>query len=523
MIRLNIIDLLLICYTAVWLTLCFASSCGVNLFELSEGGMFLLCYIVARSIPRKQWCLWGILLVGVIEAGIGLCQQLHWAESLHPAFSLTGTFGNPGPLGGCLAVAMTIAVGLYLRYRKVTRFCRLLWIVGALLGIVLLLTESRAGWLSVVVGTVCLWLSVRKEEGRRLAFPGKVVLVVLTCLFMAVLYGYKKDSADGRLLIWRVSAEMISDAPWTGHGIGTFGREYMHYQAHYFREHPHSEYTELADNIAYPYNELLRIGVEQGIVGMAFVLGIIFAVLRYVPCRGYSRVYVGAFVSLCTFALFSYPSEAGLLWLSFPLLLGGMQCRKSVSVPVGNKFLLAKWSVALACLVVTVAGGCCYHRLERNVQQLHAASHQARQEAEIYIDMHRQLIRWAPRLCDVYAQYCFRHFPPEQALPVLEQAAKAVPNSELYIDLGDTYRETGRTPEAVACYTLSAEMVPNRILPLYRLFCLYRDTGDTLRTRETAARALNMKVKVVNTKTLRMEGEMKMYLHHIHKDNNKEI
>ena len=36
------------------------------------------------------------------------------------------------------------------------------------------------------------------------------------------IYYYKKDSADGRLLIWRVSIDMIADAPLVGHGIGTF-------------------------------------------------------------------------------------------------------------------------------------------------------------------------------------------------------------------------------------------------------------------------------------------------------------
>ena len=79
-------------------------------------------------------------------------------------------------------------------------------------------------------------------------------------LFIISIYYYKKDSADGRLLIWRVSIDMIADAPLVGHGIGTFENKYMYYQAQYFESHPYSKYEKFTDNIVYPYNEFLRIG-----------------------------------------------------------------------------------------------------------------------------------------------------------------------------------------------------------------------------------------------------------------------
>lgn len=114
----------------------------------------------------------------------------------------------------------------------------------------------------------------------------------------------QKDSANGRLLIWRVSSEMMVDAPLTGKGIGNFRKEYMHYQARYFRSHPHSPYAMLADNITYPYNEFLLIGVEQGIVGLIFILCIIVCTLKYASYQRYRKIYPSGFAALLVFLSF---------------------------------------------------------------------------------------------------------------------------------------------------------------------------------------------------------------------------
>jgi Lipid A core - O-antigen ligase and related enzymes len=59
---------------------------------------------------------------------------------------------------------------------------------------------------------------------------------------------------------------MITDKPLFGHGIGGFQREYMLYQAEYFKNHPDSNYAMLADIVKHPFNEFLLL-VEQGLVG----------------------------------------------------------------------------------------------------------------------------------------------------------------------------------------------------------------------------------------------------------------
>jgi tetratricopeptide (TPR) repeat protein len=89
------------------------------------------------------------------------------------------------------------------------------------------------------------------------------------------LYFLKKDSADGRLLIWRCSWEMIKENPvkGLGYGQGGFKAHYMNYQAKYFEAHPDSKQAMLADNVNRPFNEYLLLLVNYGLFGLlVFIL-----------------------------------------------------------------------------------------------------------------------------------------------------------------------------------------------------------------------------------------------------------
>ena len=62
--------------------------------------------------------------------------------------------------------------------------------------------------------------------GKALTF-GLVMLFTASSVF---LYHYKKDSADGRLLIWQCTWNMIKERPLYGYGYGgySYGYGYRH-------------------------------------------------------------------------------------------------------------------------------------------------------------------------------------------------------------------------------------------------------------------------------------------------------
>ena len=77
----------------------------------------------------------------------------------------------------------------------------------------------------------------------------------------------KKDSADGRLLIWKVTTEMIAKKPLIGHGTNGFEANYMNYQADYFSENNNPKEALLAGNNKYAFNIFLKILSEYGLIG----------------------------------------------------------------------------------------------------------------------------------------------------------------------------------------------------------------------------------------------------------------
>ncbi|WP_425286635.1 hypothetical protein [Bacteroides maternus] len=58
---------------------------------------------------------WSLVLIGAVEAVWGLCQLYGFSVSGHSRYALTGSFFNPGPYGGYLAMVLPVCVHLYLR------------------------------------------------------------------------------------------------------------------------------------------------------------------------------------------------------------------------------------------------------------------------------------------------------------------------------------------------------------------------------------------------------------------------
>jgi tetratricopeptide (TPR) repeat protein len=186
--------------------------------------------------------------------------------------------------------------------------------------LVLPAARSRAAWLGAIAGVAYLawhkynianWLkqaqpsnakheALRSSENRNRRFLNLnlnlnsslrkwltvSVLVIFVISAGIGLYHFKKDSADGRMLIWTVTANIIKDNPLLGVGQDMFKAHYMDYQAGYFRNHQDSKYEVVADDNQYAFNEALNIWVENGIVGILLAAGIVFLVF-FTPLKNF--------------------------------------------------------------------------------------------------------------------------------------------------------------------------------------------------------------------------------------------
>ncbi len=137
-------------------------------------------------------------------------------------------------------------------------------LLSLLYGMFIILSDSRTAILSSVCGIVVI-LVIELESLHKLFCCKRFMCIGLmsTIAICLALYLYKRNSADGRLLIWTVCLEMIKERPWFGWGLDGYIAQYMNYQADYMNANPKSPFTLLAGETQNPFNEFLHIGICQ--------------------------------------------------------------------------------------------------------------------------------------------------------------------------------------------------------------------------------------------------------------------
>ena len=235
--------------------------------------LWMLVCAAFLALQRKSivadMAIWGSIIVFScwLQAVYGILQYVGLFSS-HVTFRVTGSFDNPAGFAACLCAGLPFVVFLFIHRNKYIRYAG--WLAGGVMVLAVFLSHSRSGMVSVIAVCV-MYLCGRFVHGRLWRY---LLLVSMIGLLIIGSYWLKKDSADGRLLIWRCGLEMVKDAPWTGHGIGSFEAKYMDYQADYFKEYgSQNRYAMLADNVKQPFNEYLGVLINFGIVGLALLLG----------------------------------------------------------------------------------------------------------------------------------------------------------------------------------------------------------------------------------------------------------
>ena len=275
-----------------------------------------------------------ILLAGALQALVGVAQS---ALGLGPEGFLFplggrqvmrayGTFGQPNPFGGYMALAFCLAYGM-LTGEGVGPGMRSLALGGAVFaGLGLLLSLSRGAWLGTVFAfmvMVALW------NWRRVALLLLLALVAAAGMALAggqalTIFSFALERSTGflsyftfgdvrgvvptpetwalieRLAHWQAAWEMFADHPWLGVGIGNYAAAYPSYALPLWE-----------DPLGHAHNYYLNILAETGSVGLvsylALVVGTFWLAWRsWTVAKGFRRaVAVGALGLLVAFSVHS--------------------------------------------------------------------------------------------------------------------------------------------------------------------------------------------------------------------------
>ena len=439
--------------------------------------------IVSETV---QWVLMGF---GAVEALHGLGQIAGIYPSNHSLFVLTGTFYNPGPYSGYLAAVLPIAL-----YR-------------------MSVLKGKKDRLSVVqyYFSMCVLLLIC------CVLPAGMSRVGL--LFASGAYFMKRDSADGRLLIGKITFQAIAGSPWGEENGRTFSAIYGDAQEKYFTDCEYSESEAwVAGTPDFAFNEYLQIAVEYGVWVSVLFITLVLVLLKIAGSRKSLAGMGGCLVSLMVFACFSYPLHIPAIvsvWLLAVMALCGeglvMIRRKPIAVVILLPFVVAGLTVSVNMLGM-------YSARTRAVREwmpvrvmYHSGAFKA--AAEEYGKLYDKM-SWNKDFCFEYGRALYKAGSYGKAEEVLLKTMMVSGDPMILNILGRNAQESGEYGKAEKLLLRSTRRLPERVYPHYLLVKLYAEHEyfDRVKLVREAEYVLNTEPKVNSTAIREMRHEVKKIL-----------
>lgn len=477
--------------------------------------------IVSESV---QWVLMGF---GAMEALHGLGQIAGIYPSNHSLFVLTGTFYNPGPYSGYLAAVLPIALHRMLvsngkKDRLSVAQYYFSMCVLLLICCVLPAGMSRAAWFASLIS--CGYVVLRVYRVKVKSFVSKHRYAVSGVLIVGALlassaYFMKRDSADGRLLIWKITFQAIASSPCGEENGRTFSTIYGDAQERYFTNCEYSESEAwVAGTPDFAFNEYLQIAVEYGVWVSILLVTVLLVLSMIAGGRKQLAGIDGCLVSLMVFACFSYP-------LHIPAIVSVWLLTLMVLCGEGLVMIKRKRNAVAVLLPVVVAGLTAsmdmygiYSERTRAVREwmpvrvlYHSGAFNA--AAEEYGKLYDKM-SWNKDFCFEYGRALYKARSYGKAEEVLLKAMEVSGDPMILNMLGRNAQESGEYGKAEKYLLRSTRRLPERVYPHYLLVKLYAEPEyfDRIKLIREAECVLNAEPKVNSTAIREMRQEVKKIL-----------
>lgn len=285
----------------------------LNMTIITLIAVFFLFYSIWIRLKDETALFIFFTFLALIVSLWGFGQFIGLFSSYNGSFSVTGPFDNPAGISASLVVLFPFS--LYCCFYLEKKHCLFAIIVACLTVVVIILSKARTSILATFVIIIFFLIRQFKERNIKLSIVHYTAIFVICLSLFTGLFFMKKESANGRLLIWQCTGQIIFSKPLFGYGASGFTANYMNEQANYFTKHPDSKYVMLADNIRHPFNEFLKWTVNYGVVGLLLTLLLIMIPLCLSRKKHSQELFFIrlSLLSIGICAFFSYP-------LNYPFL-----------------------------------------------------------------------------------------------------------------------------------------------------------------------------------------------------------
>ncbi|WP_291529866.1 O-antigen ligase family protein [Bacteroides sp. UBA939] len=482
----------------------------------------LLLFVIIRFMRRIHYailfksCLCAITLL----ACWGYLQYFGYISSNSNFFLLTGPFHNPAILAVMLSLLLSVVLNsviLFCGYFRKYRILLMLSITILLFGTsLLILTYARASYVALLLSVLYSLYQkfiVNKQKRNQLLYLIGILFFIFTTI--GGTYILKPESANGRLLIWKVSWEMIQDKPLMGHGKGGFAANYLYYQANYMKTSASPAEKVLAGSTHLAFNEPLRIVVEHGLIGLfaylAFIIGIF---LLYRDKNHIAIILKSLLIGIITWGIFAYPDQV------FPVLTLWVICiacylnKRSGS---GKSSLSVNRTFSITLIAVVYCASLFLSTKVwikwKSYHELYAClnAHDFREvfkQTDYFADFRKEM-RNDISFSYLYCKLTKMENQDREFIHTVHYLEEKFPSPELLLMKGDYLKEKSLWKEAEAAYKLAADMVPALQMPRGKLAFMYNEIGRRKEAVEIAREILDEHVKVYGFETFKLHRELK--------------
>lgn len=510
-------------------------------------GYFTLRLIYSRTTGAVKIASLILLLSGIGECWLGFRQLYGFAASNHAIYKLTGSFFNPGPYSGFLVTVLPISLYWILKIypevqdfsfrqipailksaEKVSRYLTFGISAICFCGIIMLIPAgmSRSAWIAGSAGcgivlarhynVVSILRNYYLTHRRRIFIYGSVAILLIAGLGVGM-YRMKQGSADGRMLMWKVSAMAIEKNPWTGAGAGHFPGIFGQTQAEYFSSGQGTPDEELvAGSPEYGFNEYLQIGVEHGLLGLLILFGIVATALwkaSHSREQG-TNAALASLVTLLIFALFSYPFRvpslcmAGIILLTLSVNSSPEQSGSAGKINIWLTRLVALFLPALSLWLIQ-------GRESKQEAYRRWADEKTYFNMNIYeetVDNYRELyplLNTEPAFMFEYGQCLSKTGKYEDSNRILSEGLQYSGDPMFYNIIGKNHQALKQYDQAESAFRKAAAMVPHRLYPYYLMAKMYFESGQIQAGIETAQTLIGKEPKVMSEAVQDMKKEMR--------------
>ena len=323
----------------------------------------------------------------------------------------------------------------------------------------------------------------------------------VVALGLALALCVKTGSSRGRWFIAMCTVELIGRRPLLGHGPGGFEAHYMNVQADWLSRHEGCPEAMLAGDVRHPLNEWLLVATDYGAVGVLAVMSLAAFAVAYARRHSSAESRDALRIMACAgvFSLFSYPLLYPFTWLmlaaSIAAVFRGALSRHWLALSVAILVV----SPVCFCLAVSRVSLAMELRRVQDKAMLGLSERMMAHYARLY-----PKLRGDSRFLYNYAAEQYEAGRYASALQTVRECGRLLASYDLCLLKGDIHRALGDRRAAMRCYRRAHWMVPSRFVPLYEMYNVAEERGDTAASRAIAREILAKPVKVPSRETLEM-------------------